>query len=664
MTWVHDLAQSHFKFHPDEEFMKYFGDVFRVVYASEYQYKSFTYSYYILKPHNKPSARYGIGEIIAIYVPYPEIQARVIDALIDLQQNVHANRVHQVWNILITESANPVEDLEELTRDKDVEVYSIPFSRQELEQKVDADFIHLRLKTYIQDRDLFDSQSALRSKLFFFGRDDLVNKLIAAVEKGQNFGLFGLRKVGKTSLLYALEMYLERVKTHTVIHIDCQTPAIYLKRWDGLLVYIYEKLTNQTMEFQAPDRIAEAFSNAISKHPRKVLLVFDEIENISFGGLSQAKHWNDDFLPFWGTIRAAHQEGKMTFGVAGVNPRIFETAVIGGSDNPFMLGATNVAVNFLEEVAIKRMVKTIGEYMGLRIEGGVYPWLYEQYGGHPLLTRKACSLVYNKARMSSGDCLTLDSFTSRQDWLDQQLGQNVLNILAVLIQHYPNEYDHLMAIARGDRELFEFLKNDPELEIELKHILSYNILKSGKENEPIFIIEALKRFLVQSGKAAKEAIGELSQSSRPTAYEVLPQPDQLDLWTRLSRARNQLEPQLRQLVLRALLFKYGENNARKRVIESFPDDRKANFEGHSLQEIFGGDSKLLFFSDLKNLVSRNWELMQHVFDNDKKGFQLRMDRINSDGRADAHANNISEKEVIQIEAYVTELLKQIDPFLS
>lgn len=663
MSWVHEAALKHFNSHPNEEFMKYFGDVFRVVYASEHRYKSSTYSYYILKPYSRPSQRYGIGEIIALYSPYPEIQAREIDALIELQQTIHSNRVHQVWNILITDSERPVADLEALTKDKDLEVYSIPFSKTELDKKPSSDFIHDRLKSYIQDRDLFDSQSALRSKLFFFGRDDLVNRLIAAVEKGQNFGLFGLRKVGKTSLLYALEMYLERVKTHTVVHIDCQTPAIYLKRWDSLLAFIYEKLTNETMSFQSPDRVAEAFSKAVTQHSKKVLLVFDEIENISFGGLSQARHWNDDFLPFWGTIRAAHQEGKMTFGVAGVNPRIFETPVIGGSDNPLMLGATNVNVNFLDEVSIKRMVKTIGEYMGLEIEGGVYPWLYQQYGGHPLLTRKACSLVYNKARISSGDQLALASFTSRQDWLDQQLGQNVLNILAVLIQHYPNEYDHLMAIAKGDGELFEFLLKDAQYESELKHILSYNILKSSKQHEPIFIIEALRRFLVQSGESAREAIGELSRSSTPTAYEVLPQPDQLDLWARLSRARNQLETQLRKVILQALLFKYGEKAARKYVIESFPNDRKKNFEGHSLHEIFSGDSKLLFFIDLKNLVNRNWELMQHVFDNDKKAFQLRMDRINSDGRADAHANNISEKEVIQLEAYITEILNQIDPFL-
>jgi hypothetical protein len=112
------------------------------------------------------------------------------------------------------------------------------------------------------------------------------------------------------------------------------------------------------------------------------------------------------------------------------------------------------------------------------------------------------------------------------------------------------------------------------------------------------------------------------------------------------------------------LFKHGEKSAFHRVTSAIPSDRRDDLNGFAIQEIFGGDSKLLLLSDLKNLVSQNWELLQHVFGNDKKAFQMKLDKINSDGRADAHANNISERVVVQIESYVDELLDQIEPYLN
>lgn len=663
MVRVKETAEPHFREYPQDEFVKYLGDVFQISYASRFTHKQNSYSYFILKPYSRPSERYGIGEIIAIYAPYREIQGRTIDALIELQQTEHKNRVHQVWNIIITDNETPIENLEALTRDKEIEVYSIPFSRLELENKPPAKVIYDRLERFIQGRDLFDAQSALRSKLFFFGRDDLLSKLISSVEKGQNFGLFGLRKTGKTSLLYALEMYLERLGTYTIIHIDCQGPAIYLKKWEALLAYIYKQLSGKTLEFNNSALIAQNFENEIKVHPKKILIVFDEVENISFAGLSPAKHWNEDFLPFWGTLRSSHQSGKMTVGVAGVNPFIFEVPLVKGVDNPFLLGISKIDLGFLDELSIKKMVKSIGRYMGLEIDNKVYPWLYTQYGGHPLLTRKACSLVYNKARKSSGDTLEYIDFESRQNWLDEQLGRDVLNILVVLMQHYPSEFNHLMEIAKGDISLYKFLKNEPEYAQELAHIMGYNIIKD-KNNEPIFVIQALQRFLITSGLQALKAVEQLTIGTNPTSYDIIPQPNQLDLWTRNMLARNQVEPKLRQIILKALLFKFGEKKARERVLLCFDDSRRPKFDGYNINEIFSDESKLLYLLDLKNLVSKNWELFQHVFDNDKKAFMMRIDKLNTDGRLDAHANKITEKGVIQVETVADELLNQMSPFFN
>jgi predicted AAA+ superfamily ATPase len=60
------------------------------------------------------------------------------------------------------------------------------------------------------DRDLFDITSPLRKDLYFFGRTDLINKLVDRHSSNENSGVFGLRRSGKTSLIYAVERLMER----------------------------------------------------------------------------------------------------------------------------------------------------------------------------------------------------------------------------------------------------------------------------------------------------------------------------------------------------------------------------------------------------------------------------------------------------------------------
>jgi hypothetical protein len=67
---------------------------------------------------------------------------------------------------------------------------------------------------------------------------------------------------------------------------------------------------------------------------------------------------------------------------------------------------------------------------------------------------------------------------------------------------------------------------------------------------------------------------------------------------------------------------------------------------------------------VKEIALREWDLVQHALGSDKKRFELKLDMLNSDGRADAHANPITEDVVIQIEAVAREFVTQITPYLE
>jgi hypothetical protein len=307
------------------------------------------------------------------------------------------------------------------------------------------------------------------------------------------------------------------------------------------------------------------------------------------------------------------------------------------------------------------MVRTIGRYMGLSFQEDVYTWLFRQFGGHPFLIRRACSLICRKTNKVSGGEIVLSDFTSRQSWLDEQLGRDILNILIVLAQHYPNEFEHLLSLARGEHEWIQLVRSEEPQS--LTHILEYRIVT--EDNGALkFSIEALERFLRASGEEMKKAVKTLIESSTPSWYDDIPAPEQLDLWTRVCRARNSAEPRLRTLIHRALLLKYGEKRALQQVLDKFSPDKQRTLSGYSLAQIFNGESKALYLKDLKEIITREWDLVKHVFDNDKKLFEIRLDQINSDGRSDAHANPINESVVLQIEATTQELIAQMAPFLE
>ncbi len=665
MAWILPsaiTALDHFNEFPEEEaFMKYLGEVFQVSYAERLRTYSSEYSYFFLKPYTKPALRYGLsGEILALYAPYPEVQARSLIDVADLQQK-HKERVHPVWNIIITDDPDTVEHLKQLVAGKDLEVYSIPFSVQELSAKPSAEFVYARLEEYIHGRDLFAFQSALQHDTLFFGRKSLVDDIVGKIENGQNFGLFGLRRSGKTSVLLAVERYLSKMGGYRVLRLDCQSPGVYLMHWNTLLARIASEITGRAGAFVGLAEQVVAFQRAVQEAPAKTLLIFDEVENVSLD-LSPASHWNDEFLPFWGAIRAVHQEtnGKLVYGVAGVNPHIFDIPLVAGKDNPILLGVAPLYLWPLSLASTREMVRTIGRYMGLEFEEKVYDWLYCQYGGVPFLVRKAVSLVYRKADRKTGDVVILTDFTSRQKWLDDQLGKDIMNMLVVLVQHYPDEFDNLVLLANDDEAwIQEVQESDPT---SLTHILEYRVITEDQGNFR-FAIETLGRFLKVHGKDMKRAVQTLTASSAPTAYEALPAPQQLELWTRLSRARNSVEPELRTLLYRALLFAYGDK-AITRVLEKFSPEKQKSLAGYSLLQIFRGESKALYLKDVKEIALREWDLVKHVFGNDRKAFELKLDQLNADGRADAHANPISDTVVSQVEAIAQDLLKAMAPYLE
>lgn len=81
----------------------------------------------------------------------------------------------------------------------------------------------------------------IKTEAYFYGRNTLIQILYDKYLIGEQSGLFGLRKTGKTSGLYALERQMV-LRSGCSVYIDCQNLGIYMLRWYELLQFIVTEI--------------------------------------------------------------------------------------------------------------------------------------------------------------------------------------------------------------------------------------------------------------------------------------------------------------------------------------------------------------------------------------------------------------------------------------
>jgi len=105
-------------------------------------------------------------------------------------------------------------------------------------------------------------------------------------------------------------------------------------------------------------------------------------------------HWKTDFIKFWQTFWAVQSRYRnICTIIVGVNPYPLEIDTIGGIQNPLFGIVPPVYLCGLAFDDMKMMVRTLGKRMGLRFDQTSLEYIYARYGGHPLLTRLACSIL-------------------------------------------------------------------------------------------------------------------------------------------------------------------------------------------------------------------------------------------------------------------------------
>jgi tetratricopeptide (TPR) repeat protein len=270
--------------------------------------------------------------------------------------------------------------------------------------------VHLErtLHQWLGHTDIFETHNPVSNAATFFGRGHFINQLVLKITRRQNFGIFGLRKIGKTSLVYRLR---ELSRDHLVAYVDLQgvasrrTEEVYSRLLESLVRDLRVKYPDiripvaRLQESTPPEEVATAFhADVMAIHETfrlqnrpmpHVLLLLDEIElMVPFGGSPGFKGHQDFFRHIRGLYQ---QESFIVSAVVGATPTVCRTATWDGRDNPVFQFYDEVFLAPLDRQECDQMVQGLGELMGVRFDADSLQTVFAETAGHPYVARQLCS---------------------------------------------------------------------------------------------------------------------------------------------------------------------------------------------------------------------------------------------------------------------------------
>lgn len=377
------------------------------------------------------------------------------------------------------------------------------------DQALDS-YIEQLLSEWVFRRDLYKGNFPVSGRRFF-GREREIGLLNQIINDGRSVGIFGLRKSGKTSLLYQLRLIRKR---DAVAYVDPEASARADCGWICWKA-IQEWAEQRSKDFEGlalrrirSERDLPQFSSVIQyfasdiqyimsvlPSDAKLILMIDEIEKVA---PVKGEGWAHS-LEFFSFLRGVAQQsqGKFVVLISGANPAICEMPQWLGEDNPVFLFFEEMYLPLLSEKECHDMVVTLGKGMGIEWEEQALRVVYELTGGHPFITRRLCSALVGMIHKRPLR-VTADMIKKAEADLLIQLDELFVEIKERLMRDYPDEWEILEAIACGF-SVEEIQQLSSSWPIALRHLEGYQLIER-KEGQLEIKIKLLREWLMRRVK--------------------------------------------------------------------------------------------------------------------------------------------------------------------
>lgn len=669
MARIHDGAIDELSDRPDIiSMLASFKSDFDVTWARRMNLYNAQVYVMLLRPENHIRAAFGLDtEMLMIYHQYSTVQPRILH-MVDkiLSESPCQGRAEPMAFMLLTSARDAKSEIRRLSADSANHRVIIPFEETECKINKSEYFVRNRLAEFFYSRDLFDMSRPLASDLYFFGRHAFVLSLRDLLKSGENLGLFGLRRTGKTSVLFRLKRLLEEGSGGKFIYFDLEDNALYQLRWWQLLGRIAASLPNAKKDIlYTEENAADNFRIALSKVSKstKVVVALDEIEHITPGDrLRMREHWDADFVEFWKTIRAVQNDNRqVSFIVCGTNAAPVETASFADRDNPLFGMVTKRYMPSFDRNEVRQMTRTLGRFMGLSFDEDCFDYLLARYGGHPYITRQACSRVFEDQK-SQQKPVTISSkyLSSAETERDLHVFSHAENVLSVLQRWYPLEYEMLEYLADNDVDAYVSVERSvPDLSA---HLRCYGLVH---DSPPELTMGFLASYL-RSKKILERANSILGDATEDVEAISVEEDTAFRRLAELGFHRNRIEIKLRKFIKRVLIASKGPARWIDPVLSSLPTERREKLAGVDRDVIL---QQHLFLLDLLTIVLKNWQSFVHLEQQpgqsrvSKPQFDVIVDFLNKH-REDAHAKDIDEATLTSVSLAATTLEAALDPYLA
>ena len=536
----------------------------------------------------------------------------------------------------------------------------IPFSFAELlacKTKAElADCMLKRFNEYYFENDMLGENAAIDDDNLLFGdRGKIADSIVARCHNGDNSGIFGLRRSGKTSVLNAVLRRLEREHTHYVL-IESRTYETF-SSWKGVLFEIacqicaemrgvkrhedesltafYKRLGVESSRQEYEERGVASFIDNVKlyTHSETVVIAIDEIELITYN-TATSQMWKslESYKGFWSALR----ECGCPLVVCGVNSTINEVSNISFNDeqcdNPMYGRITDCSVSaktylpaFTDEQT-KTMINTLGMYSNIAFTN-VYHQINDAFGGQPWAIRQFCSYVFKEVKDKRTPPQVYEVTKPTCENLLKQFKNTApgITLCKTILQHlriYQAEYAMLKNIALSPEKYNSFFGNDVIL---IEHLQKYGLIEYDPDTGYVtFKIDIIRDYICKT---------------------ELKKPEDMDNNERRRFVQDgiaQCEKKLKRFLIG--YYQYAKSVQAGRAL-FFDEKGKCILKAHKgvdvdsckFEDFFDHQKFDFYFSKLKQLISNNWDEIGPQFESQgisKEKFMACMEDLNA-GRTDA-----------------------------
>lgn len=581
-------------------------------------------------------------EVLTLGLQANELQVRTLHVALDLIQNSQG-RLDPKLMLVVHSDKGGDEKLRNWGREQGLKV--IPIYRSGAGALPGAEALRTVLAQDLFAQDPFSVTGPVLADADFFGRRNNAIDTLRQLQSGRIISMFGLRKLGKTSLINRVVTLARDAGAPRVAMIDCSVDAFNSLDASSALKAVakacklaanhgYAHISEAIKRTDAD--LVPVFDDLWKKGPISPLaIVFDEVDYITPSSPNRP-HWKTDFNVFWREFRVVCQEAQrmgfpISILVSGVSSQAFRVESFNGIENAVLHFVPEGYLAPFAREASKAMLKDLCRRCGLSLKDEDLEQVAETCGDFPYWIRLAGSYIHRSLEVQ-GRPIKLDSSV-----VDRLLEEFVIaegsDVASVAFEDLRRKYGEPVDL------LFRNVDNGPMPLAEGKLLLRYGIASQLHSN--VIVSSAMVRAAANAMRAApttntSQAVSIGTTASTSLSLHTEEWAEELSV---INRRRNLLERKLREFLHFGLKFSSSESESwAEKVLKSLPERQRTSLTGLS------GDALLskLYWKELATAIGKNWQSFESSL-GDKKRFEAAMDLLND--RPDAHAKAIDAADV-------------------